>query len=328
MSSADSSAPEATGAAAEMGFGIRAGNMARAIIAAAEKRSEIVGLSADLKKYTDLGAFALRFPDRYVEIGMAEQNLVMVAAGLAQGGLVPVATTFASFLTRRAHDFTVMQVALPKANIKLVGAVPGITSTFGASHCSLDDLATMRATPGMTVIEPRDAVELGAAMTAALEFDGPVYLRAPFDRGETGTPAAFRIGPAQLLRDGADIGIVAAGIMVDAALDAAEMLAKRGISATVLATPTIKPFDEDAVAELAARTGALVTAENHAVAGGLFSAVAETLVRRGVHAIVRPVGVQDTHPPFGQVEYILRVLGMTPADIATAAEQVLKDIGR
>lgn len=315
------------GAAANMGMRSRAGSFGKALLAAAATRPEIVGLSADLKKYTDMTAFAEVYPDRYVEVGMAEQNLVMVAAGLAHVGLVPVATTFAAFLTRRAHDFTIMQVALPKANVKLIGSVPGILSSFGPSHTSIDDLAIMRAAPNLVVIDPSSSIEAGEALAAALDHDGPVYLRQPFDRGDAdevpGRPP-FRLGQIAMLRDGHDVAIVALGAMVKHALCAADLLAERGISAAVTATPTLKPFDAEAVAALAERVRVVVTVENHSVVGGLFSTVAEALVRHGVCRRVEPVGVRDVFSPFGSFDYLVQVLGMDAPAIADAAVRTLE----
>ena len=328
MSASDDAAEfEVDGAAASMGLSIQAGRFGKALIAAAERRPEIVALSADLKKYTDLAAFAEHLPDRYFEIGMAEQNLVMVAAGLANAGLVPVATSFAAFMTRRAHDFTVMQVALPKLNIKLVGAVPGLLCSFGPSHASHDDISIMRATPNMVVIDPTCAAETGEAIAAALDHDGPVYMRQPFDRGQDDEivgRSPFRIGKAVCLREGGDVGIIATGAMVHRAIEAAELLAGQGIQATLLSMPTIKPFDADAVAALAERTGAIVTVENHSVVGGLFSATAEVLAERGIGAVVKAVGIRDTFPPFGEFDYLVRILGMDTSDIAEAALAALR----
>ena len=315
-----------TGAAAQMGMRATAGPFARALIEAAHRWPEIVGVTADVAKYTDMQAFAELFPERFLNVGMAEQNLIAVAAGLAKVGLLPIATAFGVFTTRRAHDFTVMQVALPKANIKLIGAVPGITSTFGPSHTSFDDLALMRVIPNMVVIDPSDAAELGSAVTASLEIDGPVYLRQPFHR--EGSPDAqlarpFQIGKATLLKEGGDVGIVASGVMVATALNTAETMGARGVRVGVLKVSTLKPFDDEAVAEFAGRNRALVTAENHSVIGGLFSATAESLARRGIPAIIEPLGVQDVFPPFGSTQYLRRRLGMTESDLAAAAERAL-----
>jgi transketolase len=311
-----------TGAAAAMGMRVKAGPWGRALVDAAARRADIVAASADLKKYTDLSAFAATFPDRYIAVGMAEQNLMMTAAGLARAGLTVVATSFAAFLGRRAVDFAIMQIALPRANVKLVGATPGISATFGPSHTSIDDLAVWRAVPNMVVIDPADPVEAAQALTMALDYDGPVYLRQPFDRAaarRTTDLPPFELGKAAVLRVGADVGIVASGDRVPEALTAADTLAGDGIDATVLRVSTIKPFDGDAVADVAARTRRLVTAENHSIIGGLFSATAEALARRGLAVPVTPIGVPDVFPPFGSPEFTAELLGMTARHIADAA---------
>jgi transketolase len=308
-----------------MGRTARPGPFARALLAAAEDRPEIVGLTADLARYTDMDAFFERHPDRAVNVGMAEQNLVAVAAGLARAGFVPVATTFAAFLVRRAHDFTLMQVALDRLPVKLVGGVPGITQSFGPSHASFDDIACMRAVPGMVILDPCDPADLEAATAAMLDHDGPCYLRKPVGREPEvlpeGTP--FRIGTARLLRTGSDLTMVASGVVVRAALDAAELLGAEGISAGVLCMTTIKPLDEDAVLEAAARTRLLVTVENHSVLGGLGSAVAEVVARNGAAARVEPVGIGDVFPPFGTTPYLAAELGLDASAIARAASTAL-----
>ncbi|CAJ1493097.1 transketolase C-terminal domain-containing protein [[Mycobacterium] kokjensenii] len=310
------------GAAAAMGLRAKAGPWGQALVAAADQRDDIVAVSADLKKYTDLTAFAKTYPERYIEVGMAEQNLVMTAAGLARAGLTVVATTFAAFLSRRAADFAVMQIALPRADVKLIGATPGISATFGPSHTAIDDLAVWRAVPNMIVIDPADPDEAAQALTAVLDYDGPVYLRQPFNRASarrTQEMPPFELGRAALLRDGTDVGIIAGGDRVGEALAAAETLAESGVAAAVLRVSTLKPFDGDAVAELASRTGRLITAENHSVIGGLFSATAEALALRGVAVPVTPIGVPDVFPPFGSPDYTADLLGMGARHIVQAA---------
>jgi transketolase len=320
---------EPKGAAQQIGFlEDGAGPFGSALIRAAERRPEIVGASADLSKYTDMGAFAKRFPERFVNVGMAEQNLVSVAAGLAHAGFTVVATTFAAFATRRCHDFTVMQLALAGVDVKLIGGVPGILSSFGPSHDGVDDIAIMRSVPGMVILDPCDTFEAGRALEAALAHRGPVYLRLPFFRPDTPPvvpdEGAFVIGAARTLRTGRDVGIVASGDMVAAALYAAQLLADAGIEAEVLQVSSMKPFDESAVAALARRFPKLVTAENHSVIGGLYSTVCETLCRHGIAARVTPIGVQDVFPMFGMPDYVAGQLGMTPAEIVAAARALLE----
>jgi transketolase len=319
---------EPKGAAQQIGFlEDGAGPFGSALIRAAERRPEIVGASADLSKYTDMGAFAQRFPERFVNVGMAEQNLVSVAAGLAHAGFTVVATTFAAFATRRCHDFTVMQLALAGADVKLIGGVPGILSSFGPSHDGVDDVAIMRSVPGMVILDPCDAYEAGRALEAALAYRGPVYIRQSFYRPDAvpvlPDDGPFTIGKARTLRPGRDIGIVASGDMVAAALYSAGLLAEAGIEAEVLQVSSLKPFDQDAVTALARRFPRLVTVENHSVIGGLYSTVCETLCRHGIAARVAPIGVQDVFPMFGFPDYVAGKLGMTPAEIVGAARDLL-----
>src|SRR5215204_576990 len=311
----------------EMGMSSRGSGFSRALLAAAETRPEVVGVTADLARYTDMMEFARRHPDRMINVGMAEQNLVAVSAGLAMAGLVPVATTFATFLTRRAQDFTVMQVALPQLPVVLVGCVPGITQAFGPSHASIDDLAAMRATPGMTVIDPCDPVEQEQATAAALDLGRPVYLRKLVGREPVlldPDKHPFRIGKATTLRAGGDVAILASSIMVKEALEAADRLQQSGVAASVTNVSTLKPFDEDTILQLAEKCGAVVTAENHSVVGGLFSAVSETLSRAGVGAVVEAVGVRDEYPVFGSVEHLQQRHGLTADAVVSAAGSALR----
>jgi transketolase len=320
----DVSATEGRASTAEqMGRLTSAGPFGRALVAAAERRPDIVAVTADSAKYTDLLPFVERFPDRFVDVGIAEQNLIGVAAGLAMTGWTPVVTTFAVFATRRALDFIAIQCALSGENVKIVAGLPGICSTFGPTHQGIDDLAHMRVIPGLTVIDPCDPVEMEQATTAAIEHDGPVYLRQLLGRNEPTIldPAVhrFELGRAALLRDGRDVGIVASSIMVARALDAAALLEARGISAAVLKVSTLKPFDGGAVAELAARTGRIVTAENHSVIGGLHSACAEALLTRGVACRAAAVGMQDEFGAFGTLPYVASLHGLTAERIVDAA---------
>jgi len=304
----------------------KSGPFGRALLEIGRRRPDVVALSADVAGVTGLAPFAQAFPDRSVNVGMAEEDLIAVAVGLSKADFVPVATTFAVFATRRALDFIAIQCALNRANVKIVAALPGIYSTFGPTHQGIDDIGHMRVLPNMTVIDPCDNVEMQEAIAAAVEFDGPVYLRellgretADVDRGEH----RFAIGPAQLLHDGTDVGIVASGIMVRRAQDAVATLAERGISAALLKISTFKPFDGESVRALARGTGALVTAENHSVIGGLFSAVSETLARGGEQVPVRAVGVQDEFCSFGSNPYVARTHGLTAEAVVSAVDEVL-----
>jgi transketolase len=304
----------------------KSGPFGKAMLEIGERRDDVVTLSADVAGVTGLHPFAIAFPDRFTNVGMAEENLISVAVGLEKAGFTPVATTFAVFATRRALDFIAIQCALNRANVKIVAALPGIYSTFGPTHQGIDDLAHMRVLPNMTVIDPCDNAEMAEAAHAAVEVDGPVYLREllgretlDVDRGGR----SFELGKGQVLREGTDVGIVTSGIMVRRSMDAAEELARRGVEAAVLKMSTIKPFDEAAVLELARETGAVVTAENHSVIGGLFSAVAEVLARHGVGVPVRPVGVRDEFCSFGTNDYVARTHGLTSDAVIGAAEDAI-----
>ena len=299
----------------------KAGPFGTALLEVASRRPEVVAVSADVSDVTGLSAFAAAYPDRFVNVGMAEQNLVAVAAGLAKAGYVPVVTTFAAFATRRALDFIAIQVALSRANVTIVAALPGIYSTFGPTHQGIEDLAHMRALPHLTVLDPCDNDEMEAATTAAIEHPGPVYLRQLLGR-ETepvGLPRSpFRIGPAQLVREGSDVGIVASSIMVRQAVLAAEELERRGVSAAVLKVSTLKPFDAPGVAGFLARFPRGVTAENHTVLGGLHSATCEALVAHGVSCRVAAVGIADEFCSFGSNAYVAQRHGLTSDAVVEA----------
>jgi len=297
------------------------------LVEAARQRDDIIGLSADLAKYTDMLPFKEEFPHRFFNVGMAEQNLIGVAGGLARAGYLPVATTYAVFATRRAYDFIAIDCALTRANVKIVAGLPGLTTGYGGTHQGIDDLAMMRAMPNMVVLDPADAVELEQATRAAIDHRGPVYMRlqradVPLVLDPTRT--RFEIGRATLVSDGSDVGIVACGIMVERAIEAARRLAERGISAAVLSSPSIKPFDHEAVLRLATETGALVAAENHSIIGGLGAAIAETLTTRDVWAALERVGIQDEFGECGSLPYLAQRHGLTIEAVVAAAERAVE----
>lgn len=295
---------------------------ATALTDVARERSEVVGLSADLAKYTDMLPFADAFPERFVNVGMAEQNLVCIAAGFAKAGFMPVATTYGVFATRRALDFIAIQCAYARANVKIVAGLPGITTGYGATHQAIDDLAHVRALPNLVVIDPADAVELDQATRAILDYEGPVYMRLLRGRVPEVLDAdsyRFEIGRARLVRPGDGVTLVTTGMMLERALEAAQSLNDQGLSAAVLNSATLKPFDGDAVAELARETGALVTIENHSVIGALRSAVCESLISHDVSVPVEAVGMQDEFGECGSLPYLAERHGLTVADIERAA---------
>ena len=297
-----------------------------ALIRAAQIDVRIVGLTADLAKYTDIHVFAERFPNRFFQMGMAEQSLIGAACGLARTGCIPFATTYCVFATRRAYDFIAIGAALGRANVKIIAGLPGLTTGYGGTHQGIEDLALMRSVPGLTVIDPCDATELSQAVTAIAGHDGPVYMRLL--RGEVPIvldPADYHfvLGRAQLLRDGADVAIISSGIMTPRALDAARQLAADGIRTAVLHASTLKPFDRATVSALLARVPRVVTAENHAVVGGLASTVADLAVDERLTIRLKRVGIPDSFCASGSLPYLAERYGLTAKHVASAAREVL-----
>src|SRR5512134_2946877 len=263
-----------------------------ALVELAQRRPEIVGMSADLAKYTDLHIFAQAFPDRFFQMGMAEQLLMGAAGGMAKEGFISFATTYAVFASRRAYDFIHQSIAEDGLNVKIACALPGLTSGYGPSHQATEDLALMRAIPGMTVIDPCDAHEIEQVVPAIAAHRGPVYMRllrgqVPLVLDEYGYQ--FELGKAKMLRDGRDVLIISSGFMTMRALEAAQALRADSVDVAVLHCPTIKPLDETAIVEAVRYKHRLVVvAENHSTIGGLGEAVASTLLRHRV----QPAGFQ------------------------------------
>ncbi len=282
-----------------------------------------VVLDADLAAATKTGIFKKKFPRRHIDCGIAEGNMMCVAAGLAAAGQTPFASTFAMFAAGRAFEQIRNSIAYPHLNVKIGATHAGVTvGEDGATHQCLEDIALMRTLPGMVVINPADAVEARAAVEAAILYNGPVYLRF----GRLAVPVIydrnnykFEIGKGIQMRDGSDVTIIATGIMVDMALSAAEQLAAEGISARVINIHTIKPIDRALILDAAKNTGAIVTAEEHNVIGGLGSAVAE-VVSEGCPVPVLRVGVEDQFGRSGKVPALLDLYGLTPANIVAKAK--------
>ena len=262
-------------------------------------------------------------PGRVLNVGIAEQALVGIAAGLAYAGKLPFAYSIAPFATSRPHDQVRVDVAMARANVKLVGVGGGVSYGYlGPTHHAIEDLALMRSLPGMTVLAPGDPAEALRATRAAAEHDGPVYLRL----GKNGEPALlpedapFQIGRALLLRDGDDVTLASTGAMLAETLDAADRLAAAGVDASVLHLATVKPFDRDALLGCAARTGTVVSVEEHSIVGGLGSACAEALAEDGVPAQLKRVGLRDEFAfAVGSRAHLLREYGLTADDIARTA---------
>lgn len=298
-----------------------------ALVALAEADHRIVGLSADLSKYTDLHIFAQAHPDRFYQMGMAEALLMSAAAGLAREGFVPFATTYAVFAARRAYDFIAMAIAEENLPVKICCALPGLTTGYGPSHQATEDLAIMRGMPNLTVVDPCDAVEIGQATRVIAGTDGPVYMRllrgkVPDVLGEYGY--TFELGKAKMVHDGTDVLFIASGFMTMRVLDAAKVLAADGMSCAVLHSPTIKPLDAATICREAERGGRLVvTAENHSVTGGLGEAVAGALMRAGVQVPFRQLGLPDEFLDAGALPTLHDQYGITVDKIAARVKSWL-----
>lgn len=286
---------------------------------------DLVVLDGDLANSTRADIFAAAVPDRFFEMGIAEQNMVGVAAGLATMGFVPWLSTFAAFMANRATDQVRIVVAQPHLNVKMCGAYSGIlTGKTGKTHQSVEDIAIFRAMPDVVTLAPADAVELRSAMRAMMETPGPMYLRVTRDPSPTIFPADyhFSIGTGVLLREGDDIGLISTGVQTVRVLEAAELLAAQGIAASVLHLPTIKPIDTEAIVALAARTGLILTSEDHSIIGGLGSAVAEVLSQRHPTRMLIN-GLPDVYGESAPNDYLLEKYGISAASVAGAARNLL-----
>jgi transketolase len=291
----------------------------------AEEFPNVLVLDGDLANSTRADIFAERRPDQFYEMGIAEQNLTGVAAGLATLGFIPFISTFAAFAVKRAADQVRVVVAQPSLNVKITGHYSGIlTGKTGKTHQSVEDLAVMRAMPHMTVIAPADGPELRGVLRAACAHQGPMYIRLTRDPSPVifGPDYRFTLGKAVVLREGGDVAIISTGVQTTRALEAANQLAADGVGVYLLHVPTIKPLDVDAIVAAAAATGRVVTAEDHSVIGGLGGAVAETLGERRP-TLLRRVGWQDTYGESGPDDALLEKYGLTPRHIVEAARDLL-----
>lgn len=292
----------------------------------AEKYPDVVVLDADLAAATKTGTFKKAYPERFIDCGIAEANMVGIAAGLATTGKIPFASTFAMFAAGRAYEQVRNAVGYPHLNVKIGATHAGITvGEDGATHQCNEDIALMRTIPGMVVINPADDVEAKAAVEAAINYYGPVYLRF----GRLAVPVVntdpnykFELGKGVQLRDGSDLTIVATGLEVSEALQAAEMLAAEGISARVINIHTIKPIDRDIIAKAACETGCIVTAEEHSVIGGLGSAVAEVVTEECPVPVVK-LGIYDRFGMSGPAAELLDIFELRAKDIVVKAKEAL-----
>lgn len=291
-----------------------------------ESDEKVMVLDADLAKAS--GTWNLRndFPDRAIDVGIAEQNMVSVAAGLASYGFIPFVTTFAPFATRRVCDQLTLSVCYAKQNVKVIGTDPGISAELnGGTHMGMEDIGVIRSIPDIVIFEPVDAIQLKAALPIIKDYNGAVYIRlfrkAIDDVFSDGYK--FDLFKADTLKSGKDVTIFASGIMVQEALKAEKMLQERGIDAEIINIHTIKPIDEQAIINSVKKTGCAVTCENHNIIGGLFSAVSETLAQN-YPTIVLPVGVPNVFGEVGKMPYLKEIYKMRAEDIVSRCEEAIK----
>ena len=290
-----------------------------------ERDEKLVLLDADLSKACGTFPLRKRFPDRIYDCGVAEQNMISIAAGLASYGYKPWAESFAPFATRRVCDQIAISVCYAKRNVKIVGTDPGIAAELnGGTHMSLEDMGVVRSIPGLVIFEPTDTVQLKAAMPVLHAYEGPVYMRMNRKEFPTVFPEGYRFDlfKADLLRAGTDVTILAAGLMVSESLQAAETLAAEGISCEVINVHTIKPIDRETILASAQKTGVIVTAENHNVIGGLRSAVLEALAHDPVP--VWAVGAEDRFGEVGKLPYLKEALGLNAAHLAAVVRAAVQ----
>ncbi len=299
---------------------------AETLIRLGAENKNIVVVEADLMRATGTTPFAKAYPDRAINVGVAEANMVGIAAGLSTEGKIPFAATFGCFASRRVFDQFFISANYARLNVKLVGTDPGVTAAFnGGTHMPFEDLALMRVIPKLTIIEPSDPVSLAALVEKAAAYKGCVYIRlqrkaAPilYKEGES-----FEFGKAKLLRTGNDAVIVALGaLMVGEALKAADLLASQGIKATVIDALSLKPLDEELILEWAKKTGKLVTCENHQIRGALGSAVAESLALSGTHCKFTRIGVDDEFGEVGTQDWLAERFKLTAPHIANAVKLI------
>jgi transketolase len=293
-----------------------------ALIKLGEKNNNVVVLDADLSKSTKTADFQKVYPDRFFNMGISEQDMMVTAAGLATCGKIPFASTFAIFATGRAYEQVRNSIGYPHLNVKIAATHAGITvGEDGATHQSIEDISLMRGIPGMVVINPADAEEARQAIFAAAEHYGPVYIRL----GRMAVPDIhdqnykFELGKGEVIREGKDVAIIATGVMVAIAIEAADKLKEEGIEATVVNIHTIKPIDKDLIVEVAKKTGKVITAEEHSIIGGLGSAVAEVLSEEYPVKIKR-IGIRDEFGQSGSPKELLKHYGLTAEDIVKAAK--------
>ncbi|OZD05230.1 transketolase [Rhodococcus sp. 06-235-1A] len=289
-----------------------------ALVEAAQNNDKIVGLSADLAKYTDMHIFAQAFPDRFFQMGMAEQLLLGASAGMAETGLIPFASTYSVFAARRAYDFLCLDIAEPNLNVNIIGGLPGLTTGYGPSHQATEDIAIFRGMPNLTIVDPCDSVDISQAVPQLAAADGPTYLRLL--RGKVATVLdeydyTFELGKAKVIRAGNDVVLVSSGLMTMRALQAATNLEKHNIDVAVVHTPTIKPFDADTVLAELDTPRLAFTCENHTKIGGLFETVASAVVERGLGKKVGAISLPDEFLAAGALPTLHDRYGLSTSSI-------------
>jgi transketolase len=297
-----------------------------ALLAAAKRDPRIVCLTADLTTHTEVDLFRDELPDRFFQVGIGEANMIGLAGGMARMGDIPFAHTFSAFATKRCFDQVTMQVAYPRLPVKIIGFLPGVTTLLGVSHQAIEDIAMMRAVPNMVILEPAGPEYFASAVEAALNHEGPVYLRIKRPEkafSEEIREETIKIGVANILRNGADAAIFATGIIVREALAAADELASQGIETCVVDCGSIKPLDKGTLLKVTAGVRAVVTAENHSIIGGLGSAVAELFAESGISKPFARVGLADCFAEGGSTAYLLRKYQLDSSAIAQRVSNCL-----
>lgn len=297
-----------------------------ALVEAALRDDSIVCLCADLTPPTETDRFRDELPERFHNVGIAEANMIGIAGGMARSGEIPFVHSFCAFVTKRCLDQITMQAAYPNLPVKIVGFLPGVATLLGVSHQAIEDVAIIRAVPNMAIFEPSGPEYHAAAVKLALDWDGPVYLRMKRPEAPPGDfePQALEIGKGVLRRDGGDVTIITVGLCVAESLKAAETLAATDIEASVVDMASLKPIDDEMILERAMKTGAIVTAENHSIIGGLGSAVAEVLMEAGIGLPFKRVGVQDRFCEGGTTPYLMKKFGLDSVAIAEACREVVQ----
>lgn len=292
-----------------------------------EKDQRIVAIDADLAKANGTLMLRKKFPDRAFDVGVAEANMACIAAGMASYGMIPFIGSFSPFATRRICDQIALSIAYAKSNVKIIGSDPGISAELnGGTHMSMEDIGVLRSIPGLVIMEACDGIELEQMVAAMAAFDGPVYMRL-FRKSLSDIHSPeyhFQWNQTDLLQEGRDVSIFASGIMVHEAKQAVALLKQDGIDAELINVHTIKPIDRDGVVASAKKTGAVVTAENHNVIGGLASAVAEVLIQE-CRVPLEKIGVQDHFGEVSFMPYLKQKYGMMAQDIANAAKKAIEE---